>query len=109
MDELDFIRTVQSLSGKYSLHTVWSDFISVCACTISNSVDRVRFAVREKVYLDIAKKYAKEGLATMSRLLAATAIALERNPAQDFLGSVYTHLRLQQQEPLPDIYSLQRS
>lgn len=85
-----------SKTNEHELPVDERDFISVCACTISNSVDRVRFAVREKMYLDIAKKYAKEGLATMSRLLAATTIALERNPAQDFLGSVYTHLRLQQ-------------
>ena len=96
VDERDFVREVQSLAGKYSLHTVWSDFISLCACTISNSVDRVRPAIREQMYLDIAKKYTKEGLDTMSRLFAATVVALEQNPAQDFLGTVYTHLRLQQ-------------
>lgn len=96
IEEPDFIRMVQSLSGKRGVYDVWNDFIGICACTISNAVDKVRFSVRERAYLDTVKKYTKEELSTMSKLFAAVVLALERDPAQDFLGSIYTHLRLQQ-------------
>lgn len=102
----DFAHLIHTLAGKYDTHTIWSDFIEVCACSISNAVDKTRFKVREQMYLDIVKKYSTKELNTMSKLFAAITLALERNPRQDFLGRVYEHLGIQQQLSRPGIYPL---
>lgn len=106
VDVRGFIKTIRPLFGRHDAHTVWSDFIGMCACSISNAVDRVRFSAREKSYLDTVTRYGKEDLDVMSKLFASVVLALERNPRQDFLGTVYQHLGIQQHSHWSGIYAL---
>ena len=43
----------------------------------------------------MVKKYSKEELDLITELLSITALALEENPAQDFLGKIYMNLNLE--------------
>ena len=106
VDVRGFIKTIRPLFGRHDAHTVWSDFIGMCACSISNAVDRVRFSAREKSYLDTVTRYGKEDLDVMYKLFASVVLALERNPRQDFLGTVYQHLGIQQQGTGSGVYAL---
>lgn len=101
-----FAKAVQSLAGTQDVSEVWRDFVELSSCTISNAMDKARFDVRERDYCSIAKKYGKDGMAVMAKLFASTVLALENNPAQDFLGSVYTGLRLQQPTSWAGLYAI---
>lgn len=101
-----FVKVVQSLAGARDVSELWRDFIELSSCTISNALDKVRFDVRERAYCSIAKKYGKDGMAVMAKLFAGVVLALEKNPSQDFLGSVYTSLRLQQQASRTGLYAV---
>ena len=101
-----FAKAVQSLAGTQDVSEVWRDFVELSSCTISNAMDKARFDVRERDYCSIAKKYGKDGMAVMAKLFASTVLALENNPAQDFLGSAYTSLRLQQSEPRAGLHAV---
>ena len=72
-----FLDVFHTLSQSRSPWQVWSDFITVTACAISNCVDKLHYEPRENTYLHIMKKYAS---GEADRLLA-----LEENPYQDFL------------------------
>lgn len=101
-----FAKAVQSLAGTQDVSEVWRDFVELSSCTISNALDKARFNVRERDYCSIAKKYGKDGMAVMAKLFAGVVLALESNPAQDFLGSIYTSLRLQQPASRSGIYAI---
>lgn len=73
---------------------VWSDFVHMAAYAISNACDTYHKESREAAYLTISKKYSKAEMETVSRLLAITVTALEKNPDQDFLGELYMRLEL---------------
>ena len=64
------------------------------ACSISNSCDKQFFDEREKLYLSIAKKYTKDELEMFAQMFAIVVLALEDNPEQDFLGSLFSALNL---------------
>lgn len=90
--EKDFLTEFQKLSNSRPPWRVWQDFVTMAACTISNHVDWRFQEDREKEYLSCASEYSKEELTSIAQLLAATTIALRENPAQDFLGNMYTNL-----------------
>lgn len=49
---------------------------------------------REALYLEIIKKYNKQDQELFPELAAQTVLALEENPEQDFLGSIFMSLNL---------------
>lgn len=49
---------------------------------------------REALYLEIIKKYNKQEQEVFPELAAQTVLALEENPEQDFLGSIFMSLNL---------------
>lgn len=74
---------------------VWGDFVTMAACSISNSVDRSpKRDEREQQYLKIAARYSKDELECFCQMLAVTVEALEENPEQDFLGVLFQRLEL---------------
>lgn len=92
----DFLKIFKSLTYRQSPWTVWADFVNMAACAISNSVDK-RDEVwndREGCYMTIIGKYSEEERMQFPELLAETVNALEKNPEQDFLGSIYMELEL---------------
>lgn len=94
----DFLKTFRDLTYRHRSWDIWSDFVTMAACAISNSVDKSHFDEREETYLRIIKKYTKEEQELFPKLFAITVLALEDNPEQDFLGEVYTELGLNSKE-----------
>lgn len=68
-------------------HAVWDDFIFMSAATIANVFDHQQDRVDR--YLDIAKKYKPEEMTILKELFARTAMTLEENPHQDYLGQMF--------------------
>lgn len=77
-----------------SFHDVWRDFIVMYACALSNPIDKEHYDEREALYLRTIKKYNKQEQPLFSELAAHTVMALEENPEQDFLGSIFMSLNL---------------
>ena len=90
----NFMDTFGELTQKLSPWEVWKDFVVMHSCSFSNVFDKAHYEARESLYLDIIKKYDKKEQSKFPELLAYTVSALEENPDQDFLGSIYTELGL---------------
>lgn len=93
----DFLQIFHTLTGDRRSWDIWSDFITLAACTISNAVDKTHFDKREKTYLQIIRKYDEQERNIFPELFALVVVALEENPEQDFLGDLYTELHLQEE------------
>ncbi|MBE5813091.1 MAG: SAM-dependent DNA methyltransferase [Clostridiales bacterium] len=92
--ESDFLKIFNQLIGRYNRWTVWSDFITIFACSISNILDKRHYEERENLYKSIVKKYNTEELKLFPQLMAQTFLALGIEPEQDFLGKIYMNLNL---------------
>lgn len=92
----EFEKHFSSLCTSRSAWELWSDFIAICALTIANAVDQESTAhdEREQEYLRLIKKYDSEEQTALANLFAMTALALEENPCQDFLGEMFMALDL---------------
>ena len=89
-----FLKTFNQLTYRHRSWDVWRDFIIMFACSLSNPVDRFHYEEREKRYLKIIKKYNKREQEQFPELAAYVVMALEENPEQDFLGSIFMELNL---------------
>ena len=101
-----FLKTFNQLTYRHRSWDVWRDFIIMFACSLSNPVDKFHYEEREKRYLKIIKKYNKREQEQFPELAAYVVMALEENPEQDFLGSIFMEL-LQFQIRQPDLCSSQ--
>lgn len=92
--EKEFLDEFQKLCYSRSGWQVWSDLMTVIACSISNSIDTSleHFEPREKEYAACIKRLGSVEVA--SKMFAIIVMALERNPDQDFLGKMYMTLNL---------------
>jgi type I restriction-modification system DNA methylase subunit len=89
-----FSRKLKSLSQRYNVWEVWTDFIAMFAIAISNCCDKAHREKREDMYLKIIAKYNKEERELFPDLAAEIITSLETNPEQDFLGKAYMELEL---------------
>lgn len=90
-----FMDIFNRLTYSRSAWEIWSDFVTMSACALSNAVDRSpKRDEREQAYLKIAGRYKKDELVSISELLAVVVDAFEENPAQDFLGVLFMALEL---------------
>lgn len=96
--EKEFLKTFKSLTCRHRAWDIWSDFVVMAACALSNPVDKTHYDEREERYLRIIRKYHKEEQSKFPELFAHTVLALELNPEQDFLGKLYTMLNLSDKE-----------
>lgn len=71
----EFLKLFHGLSQRYSPWTVWSDFIIMFACAISNSFDKQHYDEREALYLKTISKYNPQEAETFPRLCAETVMA----------------------------------
>ncbi len=85
----EFLNVFRSLTYRHCAWDVWRDFIVMFACSLSNPVDMAHYKEREERYLKIIKKYNKQEENLFPELVAYTVMALEKNPEQDFLGSIF--------------------
>jgi len=74
------------LTRSRNTRRVWSDFVQLSACVISNCVDKKFFDRRKEQYLKIMGGYSKDECEIFAQLLTITTIAYAENPRQNFLG-----------------------
>ena len=89
-----FLDIFRRLTYRHHSWRVWSDFVEMSACAISNLVDAANYDAREKRYLEIVKGYDRTEVEEFPKLLACVAGALEEKPKQDFLGEMFMALKL---------------
>ncbi|MEK5162046.1 N-6 DNA methylase [Paenibacillus sp. FSL R5-0527] len=89
-----FVDTFQRLSYKQQSWQVWSDFILMAACAISNRFDRARYDEREQQYLERIARYDEKEQKIFQELLSTVVEALDADPEQDFLGNLFMQLEL---------------
>lgn len=87
--QAEFVKKFESLAGRYSIRQIWEDWVVMSAISISNVVDQVHAAEREKHYMTLASKYQPQELRVFAELFADFVNAMDRNPDQDFLGEMY--------------------
>lgn len=90
----NFLKVFRQLTYRYRAWDIWRDFVVLFACALSNPVDKKHYEEREKRYLKIIHRYRKEEQEKFPQLAAYTVLALEENPEQDFLGSIFMELNL---------------
>lgn len=92
--EKQFLSNFQRLCNRHHTWQVWQDFVHMSACAIANAVDRRPdiWNLREASYLAVVKRYSKDELNLICELFSITVMALDENPAQDFLGKIYMQL-----------------
>lgn len=87
----EIVKIIQSMTGKYSAYTIFSDWVEMSALAIQNNSVIIHDEVwkkREKQYMDTAKKYDSKELENMSKMFSLLVEALEEN-IEDVLGDVY--------------------
>ena len=89
-----FIDCFKQITYKQQSWQVWSDFIYMSACAISNRFDKERFAEREKYYLDRIGRYDAKEQRLFPELFASVVDALDADHEQDFLGNLFMQLEL---------------
>lgn len=90
----NFLKVFRQLTYRYRAWDIWRDFIVLFACALSNPVDKKHYEERERRYLKIIHRYRREEQDKFPQLAAYTVLALEENPEQDFLGSIFMELNL---------------
>lgn len=90
----EFVKIIRELCYSRQPWEVWSDVITVMACSIANAVDKSpkRHENREKEYAECIKRLG--GVEKPAQLFAILVEELEAKPDQDFLGELYMTLEL---------------
>ena len=89
----EFLNIFKELTRSRNTWEVWKDFVDMASYSISNSTEYredIR-EIRELMYGGISKKYGEEDFDRLCRLFATTVLALDENPAQDFLGEIFMY------------------
>ena len=89
-----FIEKFRTLCSARNVWEVWTDFITISACAIANSVDRCTAEAwdREQEYRKCESRLGGKDIA--ASMLSDVIMALTENPEQDFLGSLFMTLNL---------------
>ena len=94
----EFCTLIDKFAYRYSRWQVWNDFLSLSALSLANVMPGPENGKREEQYLSIMDSYQKEDQEAFPKMLGLVVLALEENPEQDFLGSLYHYLDLQQEQ-----------
>lgn len=89
---------MEQFAFRYSRWQVWNDFLSLSAISMANVMPTPEREEREKKYLSIITGYREEEREIFPQMLNIVVEALSDNPEQDFLGSMYHYLNLQQEQ-----------
>lgn len=89
----NIIKDIENLTGKYHRWNIFSDFISMAAITIRNSVNLIGKSEKEEEYIKIAKKYTAKEMDKFADMLANLVIALEKEKT-DVLGQIFMELNI---------------
>lgn len=90
----EFIKLFKNLCISRHTWEVWSDLMTVMACSFSNAADRSgkRHDEREREYEYCINRLGSVGKA--AEIMGVIVNAFESDPDQDFLGSLYMELEL---------------
>lgn len=91
MPKKQIVKTLKEIAGKYSIYTVFEDWVKCCAISISNALTFQRddlYQSREKSYLNTIKKYTHDEQIAFTKMFALLVEAMERTPG-DILGDIY--------------------
>ena len=75
----DIISNIQNLGCSHGISTVFSDYITIASCAVSNRVDKLHFEERENLYMSAMKKYSKEEVSKFAELHKKVVDALEQS------------------------------
>ena len=88
----DVVKIFNSLSESKMLYQVFTDWVTMFACSISNTVDLRRYNKREGEYLRIANGYSIDEMQKICEISALIIEMIEENPWRDTLGNLYMQL-----------------
>lgn len=86
---------INALSGSFTPYVIFSDWVKMCAISISNALEIQNNKVwekRERAYLDTAAKYTPEQMKKFSELSALLVELYETTGPYDALGEIYMAL-----------------
>lgn len=86
----DFVKLISSIEHTRRVSDVMDDFLELAVIAIANRF--YKSDELEKTYLEIIKKYTSNQAAKFSELLAMITLALNDEPRQDFLGTIYEEI-----------------
>lgn len=86
--ERDLVKHLRSVSRHQALWKTFSDWIEMCAISLSNAVDRGQAVKREARYKEIAKRYDAKDHEHFREALGLVVELLEAGPA-DVLGTLF--------------------
>ena len=89
-EQKDFYECFKSLIGRYDRWQVWSDFVTLSACSLCLSDRSQRMAE----YVEVTERYRPEEMQIFPKMLSSVVVALTRNPDQDFLGDLFMRFEL---------------
>jgi type I restriction-modification system DNA methylase subunit len=89
----NLVKLIVQASYRHGTWKVFSDFVELSALTISNSVDKMQFKVRETRYLDIISSYDSKEKELFPNMFAELVQALEISMS-DVLGEIFMELNL---------------
>lgn len=97
----DAVRELSKLFTSFHRHgtyQVFTDFLTLAACSISNAIDKRFYDAREKQYMDTIKRYSKEEADKFPQMLALLVQVFEPVPGvvvyRDALGELFMELEL---------------
>lgn len=92
------MQLLKALGIRHGISKVFSDFIQICAISISNSVDNIHKDSREKEYLQTVSSYSKEELNSLVEGFTCLVMILEyyavNTGPKDVLGKLMEELDL---------------
>lgn len=90
----ELVKIFDRLCERHNRWQAWSDFITMGAIAVSNSVDLAHAEKREQTYQTLAKRYNKAEMAVFPELFVHMVNALDVNMDQDFLGDLFMSLEM---------------
>lgn len=87
----EIIKTLKSMSGKYTEYQIFSDWVAMSAISFRNACHLLHndeWQRWENHYLELAKKYDEKELSQIGYMTACLTMALEKN-MEDVLGEVF--------------------
>ena len=93
-ERTEFAKTMQKIAHTHGLWDVWSDWLLMAATSIANAVDKREdvWREREDKYLNTVKRYTKDQVSDMAKLLGM--LTDELMEPRDFLGQTFMALEL---------------
>lgn len=89
----EIIGLLKENARRHRLHTVFSDWMALCALAMSNAVDRQQYEAREARYLEIVSRYERDEVERFTRMYALLVLWMEGGFA-DYLGDLFMSLEL---------------